>query len=48
MICVGMMRRVPDAGGFAFWVNYIEAGNPGLALIAGFLGSPEYRARFLP
>jgi hypothetical protein len=44
----GMLRREPDAGGFAFWVQYVDSGNPGLALIDGFLLSAEYRGRFLP
>lgn len=43
-----MLRRAPDPGGFAFWVGYLDAGNSGLALIDGFLGSSEYRWRFLP
>jgi hypothetical protein len=48
MTYIGMLRRVPDPTGFAFWVDYLDPGNPGLALINGVLGSPEYRARFLP
>jgi hypothetical protein len=48
MMYVGMLRRAPDAGGFAFWVGYKDAGNSGLALINGFLAAPEYRSRFLP
>ncbi len=48
MMYVGMMRRVPDPGGFSFWVDYLDRGNPGLALIDGFLYSTEYRNRFLP
>lgn len=48
MMYVGMLRRAADSAGFNFWVNYKDAGNPGLALIDLFLGSAEYRARFLP
>ncbi len=48
MMYVGMLRRSPEADGFAFWVGYLDAGNAGLALIEGFLTAPEYRARFLP
>jgi hypothetical protein len=48
MMYIGMLRRAPDQGGFDFWVQYKDAGNPGLALINGFLGSPEYHNRFLP
>jgi hypothetical protein len=46
-IYIGMLRRSPDAGGFAFWVGSMDSGAPGIGLIGGFLGSAEYRARFL-
>jgi alpha-tubulin suppressor-like RCC1 family protein len=48
MMYFGMLRRAPEPQGFDFWVGYRDAGNPGLALIDLFLGSPEYRGRFLP
>ncbi len=48
MTYMGMLRRGPDASGFSYWVQYIDGGNSGLALIDQFLASPEYRARFLP
>lgn len=48
MMYMGMQRRAPDAAGFACWVSQLDKGNSGLALINGFLGAPEYRARFLP
>jgi hypothetical protein len=48
MMYAGMLRREPDQAGFDFWVNYRNAGNSGQTLINGFLGSAEYRARFLP
>jgi hypothetical protein len=47
MMYSGMLRRAPDAGGFSFWVSYLDGGSSGLALINGFLASPEYRGRFL-
>jgi hypothetical protein len=48
MAYIGMMRRAPDAGGFTYWVNYLDGGSSGLALLNGFLASAEYRNRFLP
>jgi hypothetical protein len=48
MMYVGMLRRAPEQQGFDFWVGYRNAGNSGLALIDAFLGSQEYRNRFLP
>jgi hypothetical protein len=48
MMYMGMLRRAPEAGGFDFWVQYLDGGQSGLALIDGFRASPEYRARFLP
>ena len=44
----GMMRRAPDADGFAFWVAYLGNGQSGLALLNGFVTSLEYRKRFMP
>jgi hypothetical protein len=46
MMYIGMLRRSPDEGGFNFWVNYLDSGNSGLALIDEFLNSAEYAARF--
>ena len=46
--CMPLLRRAPDAQGFSFWVNYMDQGNTARALIEGFLGSAEYRQRFLP
>ena len=48
MMYVGMLRREPEQGGFDFWLNYMDTGNPGINLILGFLNAPEYRNRFLP
>jgi hypothetical protein len=47
-IYIGMLRRSPDQGGFNFWVGQLDGGQSGLGLIGGFLGSTEYRNRFLP
>ena len=47
-VYVGMLRRAPDPGGMDFYVNQIEGGAPRNSIINGFMGSPEYRARFLP
>ena len=48
MTYVGMLRRAPDGAGFAFWVDALAQGRSALDLVAGFLGSAEYRQRFLP
>lgn len=48
MMYGGMLRREPDAAGFSHWVNYMDAGNSGLAPIGAFLIATEYRSRFLP
>ena len=45
---VSMLKRAPDQGGFDSWVNALNGGASGLALIQGFLDSPEYHSRFLP
>jgi hypothetical protein len=39
---------VPDDAGFTFWVQAMDQGNDGLALIDGFLRAPEYHDRFMP
>jgi len=46
MMYIGMLRRAPEEDGFNFWVNYLDSGNSGLALIDGFLYSQEYANRF--
>jgi len=46
MMYMGMLRRAPEEGGFNFWVDYLDSGNSGLALIDGFLISQEYANRF--
>jgi hypothetical protein len=47
MIYIGMLRRAPDAGGFAYWVDSLDRGHSAQTLINGFLTSSEYRGRFL-
>lgn len=47
MMYVGMLRRAPEPGGFDNWVNAMNSGTSGLAIIQGFLGSAEYHNRFL-
>ncbi len=47
-VYAGMLRRAPEPAGLDFYVNLIENGLPRNAIIDGFLGAPEYRARFLP
>ncbi len=44
----GMLQRSPESGGYDYWVNFLRSSGAKLTLIQGFLGSPEYRARFLP
>lgn len=46
MAYVGLLRRTPDAGGFAAAVRDLDAGRPFTALLGAVLGSDEYRARF--
>jgi len=46
MMYIGMLRRAPEEDGFNFWVDYLDSGNSGLALIDGFLYSQEYADRF--
>jgi uncharacterized delta-60 repeat protein len=48
MTYAGMLRREPDAAGYTFWVGYLDAGNSPLALIEGFINTPEYTGRFAP
>ena len=48
MLYHGMLRRAPDPAGFQYWVAQLDAGAPSLDLIISFLGSAQYRARFLP
>jgi len=45
MMYAGMLRRTPEAGGFAAWVDFLRGGNPAVWMIDSFFGSAEYRAR---
>jgi ELWxxDGT repeat protein len=47
-VYVGMLRRVPEASGLAFYVQQMENGLARNAIIWGFIGASEYHARFLP
>ena len=46
MAYVGLLRRTPDATGFASWVRDLDGGRPFTDLLAAFLTSQEYRGRF--
>jgi uncharacterized protein (DUF1501 family) len=46
MTYVGMLRREPEAGGFAYWVDKVRGGVAIGHLIRLFFESPEYRQRF--
>jgi hypothetical protein len=48
MVYSGLLKRIPDSAGYAYWVDYRDRGNPGQDLIAQFISSAEYRGRFLP
>jgi hypothetical protein len=39
---VNLLRRAPDAGGFASWVHQLEAGLSPATVETGFVASPEY------
>ncbi len=45
MLYVGMLRRAPEPDGLKYWAELIDSGTPYRAIIAGFLGSPEYAGR---
>jgi hypothetical protein len=47
MTYAAMLRRPPDAGGRAFWINQLQTGaTTAVTLIAGIYASPEYASRF--
>lgn len=48
MIYYGMLHRMPDQGGFNYWVAQLSGGASALDLINGFLEAIEYRRRFMP
>ena len=45
---IAFLRRAPDAAGYAFWKPQLDGGRSGRDLITQFVGSSEYRTRFLP
>ena len=47
----GYMRRDPDAGGYSFWLNKLNAFNGSFVnaeMVKAFITSSEYRQRFGP
>ena len=42
------LRRNPDAGGFTFWLNILNTGDPGnyRGMVCSFITSTEYQKRF--
>jgi hypothetical protein len=48
MMYEGLLRRAAEQAGYEHWVNYANGGKDALDLTRGFLGSTEYRLRFLP
>lgn len=44
----GLLRRAPEPAGFSYYVTAIDRGADEIAVLAGFIASAEYRARFLP
>lgn len=46
MTYIGLLRRTPETDGYNYWVNRMDEGASGQALIDLFLASAEYAARF--
>lgn len=46
MTYVGMLRRAPDASGYAYWVDLVRKGTSIRSLVRLFFTSAEYRRRF--
>lgn len=44
----GYLRRNPEPGGYAFWLNVLDHGDPGnyRGMVCGFINSAEYQRRF--
>ncbi|HXM34087.1 MAG TPA: DUF4214 domain-containing protein, partial [Pyrinomonadaceae bacterium] len=42
------LRRDPDEGGYRFWLNVLDFGDPGnyRGMVCGFINSVEYQKRF--
>lgn len=43
---IGYLRRDPDPGGFAFWLNILNTTGNFRAMVCAFITSAEYQARF--
>lgn len=43
-----LLRRAPDAGGFADWTSFLNATNDYSHVVHGFINATEYRRRFGP
>ena len=43
-----LLRRPPDAGGFANWVSFLNSTNDYSHVVHGFINAGEYRVRFGP
>ncbi len=48
MMYEAMLRRAAEPAGYLSWVDFINRGSDALEITRGFLGSQEYRNRFLP
>jgi hypothetical protein len=46
----GFLRREPDAGGYAFWLDVLNNREPGnyRSMVCAFITSAEYQQRFSP
>ena len=44
----GYLRRDPDPGGYTFWLNVLNVGDPGnyRGMVCSFVTSTEYQRRF--
>jgi dipeptidyl aminopeptidase/acylaminoacyl peptidase len=45
---IGYLRRDPDAGGLAFWLNVLNTTGNFRGMVCAFITSAEYQARFSP
>ncbi|MCA1579693.1 MAG: DUF4214 domain-containing protein [Acidobacteria bacterium] len=43
-----LLRRQPDAGGFAAWLDILNSTGDYSLVVNGFINSPEYPRRFGP
>jgi Domain of unknown function (DUF4214) len=41
-----LLKRVPDAAGYAYWVDRVDGGGGRVGLLTALLDSPEYASRF--